>query len=572
MMRTTTGTFAVLVGMAFLNLGCEGPSNTAPSGLPALEYQAGPTSLAARRPVAPEVKAGSADDNAQYNHYLGYLDRFANIQALKLDVSGRVVFTALDAQGRCLPNCDLTVTSPDGKVLCRRRTYADGRAMFFPNEIPDRRASAVKVEARWGGAVVSRQVDLQGPHTVELRFGSQRPPFRRVPLDVAFIIDTTGSMGDEIAKLKQTLEAIHFQVTQMTPTPDARFAMVVYRDRGDAYVTKVTPFTDDIQRFAAELRAVTASGGGDEPEDLQEALRRAARDLHWRDDAVKLAFVLGDAPPHLDYGRQFTYVDFLREAARAGIKTTAIGASGLKPQGEYIFRQLAQYTMGLFVFLTYGESGESEGGTPWTVSHHTGDNWQARNLDTIIVQAVARELSHLSDTPVRPPADYFQARPGKGVPNSAVLEELFTECARQLVGFSQIRIEASTPAAVLPVQRGDGCPAAVAESLGDHLSLALSREKSLKLVERGKLQEVLDELDLNRLSEFEATPAGGSGPPAGGGLAGRQCPAKILVLSKVRLAADGYDMFVKMVRVETGEILSASMLRIDPQLATPPPA
>ena len=509
------------------------------------------------RPGAPEVKAGWADDNAQYNYYLSYLERFAHVPALKVDVSGRIVFTVLDSRGRSMPNCDLTVTAPGAGWLCERKTYADGRAMFFPGEAHGAAPSVLKVRARFGRHVVSKDVDPAGPRAVELRFSVPREPLQQVPLDVAFVLDTTGSMGDEIDKLKATLEAIHFQVTQMTPKPDARFAMVLYRDRKDAYVTRLTPFTRDIDAFDRSLRSASAGGGGDKPEDLQEALRVAARDLKWRPRAVRMVFLLADAPPHLDYGQEFTYAHFMRHAAGAGIKVTAIGASGLDPQGEYVFRQLAQYTMGLFVFLTYGETGESKGATPWTVSHHTGENWESRNLDAIIVQAISRELSHLGETPVRVREDYFQARPAAGVKSEAVLGELFAECARQLVDFSQVRIAPRTPAAVLPATCPPPCPPAVGASLQDHLSLALSRRKSFRLLDREDLKGVLDELKLSRALAFDEKVTAPRG---------RHVAAKILILSKVRKTAGRYDMFIKLVRVETGEILSATMLKIDPGL------
>jgi hypothetical protein len=247
----------------------------------------------------------------------------------------------------------------------------------------------------------------------------------------------------------------------------------------------------------------------------------------------------------------------MRHAAAGGIKTTTIGASGLDETGEYVFRQLAQYTMGLFVFLTYGEKGESGPASPWTVSHHTGENWEARNLDAIIVQSIARELAHLSEVPLAVPEDYFQARPGQGVRDAAVLEDLFAECARQLVDFSQAKIEPGTTAAVVPVACGAGCQRALGESLGNYLDAALARQKSFKLLERADLKAVMDELDLNLASAFDAKLA-----PA----PGKQLPARMLVLSKVSRMPDRFDMFVKLVRVETGEVLSASMLRIDPQL------
>ena len=514
-------------------------------------------------PKAPEVKAGWADDNAQYNYYLNYLDRFAKVSAFKIDVTGRIVFAATDQQGRSLHNCQVTVSTPEGKVLCERKTYADGRAMFFPCELAGGACPGrLKVSARWGGQSADREFDIQGPGAIDLKLACDRPSVQQVPLDVVFVIDTTNSMSDEIAKLKQTLSAIHFQVTQMSPRPDARFGMVLYRDRDkdDEYRTRVTPLTGDIEAFTNKLNAVKAGGGGDEPEDVQEALRIAVSDLQWRPEAVKMVFLLGDAPPHLDYpDEKFTYRDYARRAAGMGIKTTTIGASGLNDQGEYVWRQLAQYTMGLYVFLTRGEKGESGSDAPGggAVSHHTGANWVNRNLDTIIVQSIAGELSHLSDRPVEAQEDYFQARSGMGLENQAVLEKLYGECVRQLVDFSQVRLAEGTTAAVVPPAESDDCPAKLAGSMGDQLHLAFSRQDYLKLVDREHLKDLLDEMDLAKALDFDAKVTIKTGKPM---------RASVLVLAKVRKGPENYDLYVKMVRVQTGEVVSASMMKIDRKL------
>ena len=273
----------------------------------------------------------------------------------------------------------------------------------------------------------------------------------------------------------------------------------------------------------------------------------------------------------------------MRDAAERGIKVTAIGASGLDNRGEYVFRQLSQYTMGMFVFLTYGEHRQTGPDSPTGVSHHTGDNWRSANLDAIIVQAISRELSYLSDKPIAPGEDYFQARAANGVENKVVLKTLFADCVRQLVDFSQARLAHGTAAAVVASPTGD-CPATISQALGDELSLAISRQKCFKLVEREDLKSLLDEVDMNRA--FETSPPATSSPigspPAGSSETDESevtptrapvrrpnslpLPAKLLVLYRLRSTGHQHQMFIKLVRVQTGEILSASMLKIDRRL------
>ncbi|MDD4890247.1 MAG: hypothetical protein PHU85_09990, partial [Phycisphaerae bacterium] len=257
----------------------------------------------------------------------------------------------------------------------------------------------------------------------------------------------------------------------------------------------------------------------------------------------------------------YTYLDFVRQAAATGIKATTIGASGLDDQGEFVWRQIAQYTMGLFVFLTYGEKGDSAAGSPALVSHHTGTNWKSRNLDAIIVQSIARELSHLADQPPTRDADYFEASPVASVANDQVIAKLLDECIRQLVDYSQVRLTSGTTIAVVPPVGEAGVTAALSASLHDRLSLAISRCDTFKLVERDQLKKVLNEIDLNDV--FASDHASSTGKPLA---SGSPIPANMLVLSRIRQAGGNCEMLVRMVRADSSEIVSATMLRIDPRL------
>jgi hypothetical protein len=220
-----------------------------------------------------------------------------------------------------------------------------------------------------------------------------------VALDVLFLVDATGSMDDEIAKLKASILEISAQIDSLPERPDVRFGMVTYRDRGDVYVTRVNDFTPDVRVFQAELDKVRAQGGGDYPESLNEAIHRAIWDVAWRDEeAVRLVFLVADAPPHLDYEQDFAYDEEMVEAVRRGIKIIPIASSGLDDQGEYIFRQLAQFTLGRFVFLTYEEAGQPSSGPGTETDHHVEpQDYTVDVLDSLIVRLVTEELTVLSD-------------------------------------------------------------------------------------------------------------------------------------------------------------------------------
>jgi hypothetical protein len=187
--------------------------------------------------------------------------------------------------------------------------------------------------------------------------------------------------------------------------PDVRFGMVTYRDREDSYVTQIYQFTPDINRFQSDLRRVQAGGGGDTPESVNAGLHDAIHGVEWRDDnAIKLIFLVADAPPHLDYPDDYDYAKEMVEATRRGIKIFSLAASGLDQQGEFIFRQLAQYTMGHFIFLTYEKEGQGQNqGTidPSKPGDNTSmnvpkDDFTVELLDKLVVRLIRDELALLT--------------------------------------------------------------------------------------------------------------------------------------------------------------------------------
>src|SRR4051812_44905009 len=305
------------------------------------------------------LRAGSVDDNDKFSDYLDYRRTFAasGQQVHDLDVSERHVFTVTGATGRPVLGAHITVSEEQGNPVAELRTYADGRAFFFPkanakSASPTRYTATVDRDGKQ--ATVAFDHSLLN-HAVKLDVPALATP---VKLDVQLLVDATGSMDDEISQLKSTMVSIAERIHSLPAAPDVRFALTTYRDRGDAYVTRTVPFTGDVDAFVRQLREVEASGGGDGPESVNQGLHDAIHKVQWRgDDAVKLVLLVGDAAPHLDYDNDSDYAVEMVEAARLGIKVHALAASGLDDQGEYVFRQIAETTEGQFVFLTYGADG-----------------------------------------------------------------------------------------------------------------------------------------------------------------------------------------------------------------------
>ena len=154
----------------------------------------------------------------------------------------------------------------------------------------------------------------------------------RSRIDVVFVLDTTGSMGGLIQAAKEKIWSIATTLASAQPAPEIRMGLVAYRDRGDAYVTRVVDLSSDLDSMYATLMDFQADGGGDGPESVNQALHDAIHKVSWsqQNGTYKVVFLVGDAPPHMDYQDDVKYPDTLREAKAKGIVVNAIqcGQSG----------------------------------------------------------------------------------------------------------------------------------------------------------------------------------------------------------------------------------------------------
>ena len=338
------------------------------------------------------LKAGEVDDNKLWADYLEFLQSYQGPPVHKLDVSQRHIITVLNERSRPVPDAQITV-SANGETLFEGRTYADGRTLFFPKALhPAADTGSFTVQAQKNGAAswTKFQRGHQSDWTVTL--DDHRSYQQGIPLDILFLLDSTGSMADEINRIKETLVSISRRVHDLPSRPDLRFGMVTYRDLGDDYVTQTFDFDHDVRRFTNTVRNVSADGGGDYPESLNEALHQTVNHVSWRtDNAVRLVFLLADAPPHLDYPQDYDYIQSATRARNQGIKVFAVASSGLDQQGEYIFRQIAQQTMGRFIFILYETGPQGHLDTPHNVEDFTVDR-----LDSLIVRLIQEELGELN--------------------------------------------------------------------------------------------------------------------------------------------------------------------------------
>jgi len=166
---------------------------------------------------------------------------------------------------------------------------------------------------------------------------------QRPVVDVVFALDTTGSMGGLIQAAKEKIWSIASTMAAAQPTPQIRMGLVAYRDRGDDYVTRTVDLTADLDSVYATLMQLEAGGGGDGPESVNEALDVAVNRMSWTQEpkAYKVVFLVGDAPPHMDYQNDVKYPLTLAKAKAKGVRVNTIQCGAL-PDTAREWRQIAQ--------------------------------------------------------------------------------------------------------------------------------------------------------------------------------------------------------------------------------------
>jgi Mg-chelatase subunit ChlD len=167
-------------------------------------------------------------------------------------------------------------------------------------------------------------------------------------VDVVFVLDTTGSMADLIQTAKEKIWSIATTMSSAQQTPEIRIGLVAYRDRGDAYVTKVVDLSEDLDSVYATLMDFEANGGGDTPESVNKALYDAVHDISWsqQDEAYQVIFLVGDAPPHMDYN-EVRYPEIVASAKEKGIVINTIQC-GETPTTVAPWTQIASLGQGEF--------------------------------------------------------------------------------------------------------------------------------------------------------------------------------------------------------------------------------
>ncbi len=339
------------------------------------------------------LTAGSFDDHERLDDYRSFLSEAMQGDVgevlPRLAIGQRVLIHVTGAGGRPVGDARVVVRpadaqQDDGPALLETTTGSDGRALFLTGlDGGSGTAMRVSVYAPGSSQPVTRVMQLDGqPWRIAL--GETAAPLPR-RLDLALVVDTTGSMGDELEYLKAEIDSIAEAVHRMFPNVDQRYALVVYRDQGDEYVTRTFDFTGSLAEFRSTLAAQRAAGGGDYPEAVHLALASAAR-LDWRErETARVMFLVGDAPPHDRFAAET--LDGVKALRARGVRVFPVAASGAQIKAEFVMRAAAFLTLGQYLFLTDHSGVGNSHAKPHVPSY------QVERLDRLMVRTIASELA-----------------------------------------------------------------------------------------------------------------------------------------------------------------------------------
>ena len=241
-------------------------------------------------------------------------------------------------------------------------------------------------------------------------------------VDIAFVVDATSSMQDEIDYLKLDINDVLYQSKQINDKLKMRFGSVFYRDHGDAYLTKKQDFTKVLSASSAFIEEQFATGGGDAPEAVEDALSIAIDSLSWSEESrARILFLVLDAPPHNNSSIQKKLRGLMKRASAKGIRIVPITGSGLDKSTEYLMRTMSLSTNGSYTFLT-DHSGVGDG----HIDPST-DEYELELLNELLVRLIQSYLYVPSCDEEVPEIDFLPETPDSLVVYEFPVDSLETD-------------------------------------------------------------------------------------------------------------------------------------------------
>jgi hypothetical protein len=281
------------------------------------------------------------NENSEYLEMQSYWSLFPK-QRYSVFVSNQYDFP--------VPNCNVSLLDKKGIPMWEAVTDHTGKAELWQNFNQEgSTAHSIQIRSK------SKIYDLKKIHSIEkgvlhLKIKEECEEFKK--LDLAFVVDATGSMADEITYLKAELLDVVERINERKPKLQINLGSVFYRDSSDAYLTQTLAFTNDEEILLEFINQQEADGGGDYPEAVEAGIE-SALNFKWNENAIaRLMFLLLDAPPHYNSQVLHNLNMQIQEAAARGIKIIPITASGINRKTEFLMKFMAIATNGTYVFIT----------------------------------------------------------------------------------------------------------------------------------------------------------------------------------------------------------------------------
>ncbi|MEQ9321967.1 MAG: vWA domain-containing protein [Polyangiaceae bacterium] len=372
----------------------EGNGGSIPTDAPSPTDAMGPEQNA----VDQALLAGDWDDSLNFSPwYTDFRDQYLSYRDdPTIDVTDRTVILVESEQGAPIPNARVSLPGegPNG-LASLGLTATNGKVQHFPShDVSDPATVGTLFTVQIPGQPdVQELVGETGDGGEVKLVATAFEPTLPMQLDIALVLDTTFSLGDEITYLKNNLDAIDTTIDNAFAGTEVRYGVVAYRDVGEKYTAEViVDFTPDLMALESALTSVEAEGGGDYPEAVEEGFAQMLS-LDWQPGNVaRMAFVLGDAPAHED--RLDLLNGYIEDARQQGIRVYPIGASGTGDRAQFFFRQAALMTLGRYLFLTTDTALEDlqaaeDSGTPLG----TMPCYLVQDLREVMVRMIASELT-----------------------------------------------------------------------------------------------------------------------------------------------------------------------------------
>ncbi len=246
-------------------------------------------------------------------------------------------------------NCTVILQDKSGKTIWESKTDLQGKAELW-SDLFQKDDKAYSIFIKQGSQEFRLQkiksID-EGSNEIQLDI----PCEKNKSLELMYVVDATGSMGDEITFLQSEIKDILNRCQSIRGLSSIKLGAVFYRDQTDEYLTVSSELKNDEEKLIRFINKQSASGGGDFPEAVDAGLK-IALDQKWSENALKIIFLILDAPPHDDPATLRRIKEQIKKAAEKGIKIVPITASGIDRETEFLMKYMSVITNSTYVFIT----------------------------------------------------------------------------------------------------------------------------------------------------------------------------------------------------------------------------